>query len=72
MNEMERSQKKDWVLTDKEEIILSFVTLLLQGILQKPKVGSYFSHNKLLATSTLLLLLQQTVFSRNLQSENCV
>jgi hypothetical protein len=26
----------------------------------------------LLATSTLLLLLQQTVFSRNLQSENCV
>jgi hypothetical protein len=33
LNEMESSQKKDWVLTDKEEIILSFVTLLLQGIL---------------------------------------
>jgi hypothetical protein len=38
-----RSQDKDRILTNKEEIKLFFVILLLQGIVQKPKMGNYFS-----------------------------
>jgi hypothetical protein len=45
-----RHQDKDWVLTNKEEIKLFSAILLLQGIVQKPMMGNYFSHNRLLAT----------------------
>jgi hypothetical protein len=41
-NMRKRSQDKDWVPTNKDEMKLLFGILFLQGIVQKPKLGYYF------------------------------
>jgi hypothetical protein len=57
-----KSWDKDWVLTNKEEIKLFFATLLLHTIVQKPKTGNYFSHNRLLATPIFEMMTQRDSF----------
>ncbi|PSN42243.1 hypothetical protein C0J52_18500, partial [Blattella germanica] len=45
-----RSREKDWVPTNKDEMKILFGLLLLQGIVQKPTMGHFFTRNRLLAT----------------------
>jgi hypothetical protein len=52
LNNMKWSQDKYWIPTYKDEMKLLFGILLLQGIVQKPKMGDYFSQNRLLAMPT--------------------
>jgi hypothetical protein len=49
---MKRSWDKGWIPTSKDEMKLLFGILLLQGIVQKPKMGDYLSRNRLLETHT--------------------
>jgi hypothetical protein len=50
LNKMKRrSWGKYWTFINKEEIELLSAILLLHGIVEKPKIGYYFSHNRLLA-----------------------
>ena len=57
-----RSRDKDWVPTNKEEIKLLFSILLLQGIIQKPTLGHYFSRNRLLATPIFFEIMTEKRF----------
>jgi hypothetical protein len=43
LNKMQQSQDKYWIPTCKNEMKLLSGILLLQGIVQKPKMGDYFS-----------------------------
>ncbi|PSN32259.1 hypothetical protein C0J52_23414 [Blattella germanica] len=49
-NMKRRSREKDWVPTNKDEMKVLFGLLLLQGIVQKPTMGHFFTRNRLLAT----------------------
>jgi hypothetical protein len=47
-----KRKDKYWIPTYKDEIKLRFGILLLQGIVQKPKMDEYFSRNRLLVMPT--------------------
>ena len=57
-----RSREQDWVPTNKEEIKLLFALLLLQGIIQKPTLGHYFSRNRLVATPVFFEIMTEKRF----------
>jgi hypothetical protein len=54
VNKMKRSRDKDQIPTKKDEVKLLFGILLLQSIVQIPKMDDYFYRNKLLATPIFL------------------
>jgi hypothetical protein len=54
LNKIKRSRDNDWIPANKDKIKLFFGILLLQGTVQKPKMGDYFSQNRLLAMPTFL------------------
>jgi hypothetical protein len=50
------SRMRDWKPATKDEMYVVLALFMLMGIIQKPKLRSYFSKNCILATPMLVLL----------------
>uniref|UniRef100_A0A1S4LVC0 PiggyBac transposable element-derived protein domain-containing protein n=2 Tax=Ixodes scapularis TaxID=6945 RepID=A0A1S4LVC0_IXOSC len=57
-----RSRERDWIPTTKEEIKLLLGVWILQGIVQKPTLNSYFTQQPLLETPIFYQLFTEKRF----------